>query len=50
MMGSRKGLLKKLRPHEIVLPVAKGSKPMTSDEINDYFKQMRKLRDGGKKP
>ena len=48
-MGSRKGLLKKLRANEIVLPVAKGTKPLTADEINDWFKLQRKMRDAGKK-
>ena len=43
-MSSRKGLLKKLRAHEIVLPIPKGSKPMTRDEINNYFAASRNLR------
>lgn len=44
-MGSRKGLLKKLRKYEIVLPVAKESKPMTRDEINKFFFDHREWRD-----
>lgn len=48
-MGSRKGLLKGLRPHEIVLPVPKGSRPMTRDEINEWFAAQRKYRDAGSK-
>lgn len=43
-MGSRKKLLKRLREHEIVLPVFKGTKPMTKEEIDDYFKREREFR------
>jgi len=40
-MGSSKGLDKKLRDHAIALTVDKGSKPLTRDQINDYFKKAR---------
>lgn len=42
-MSSRKGLMRKLREHEIILMVPKRSKPLTRDEI-DFFAQERKIR------
>jgi len=39
-----KGLDKKLRSYAIVLTVEKGSKPLTRDQINDYFKRARAAR------
>jgi len=43
-MSSKKGSTRRLRDREITLPVAKGSKPMTRDEINKYFAANRDLR------
>jgi hypothetical protein len=36
--------MKKMREHELVLIVPKGSAPMTSDQINRFFDQERKLK------
>jgi len=44
-MGSRKKLARRLRNRELVLPVAKGSMPLSADAINDFFDRSRKLRD-----
>jgi len=43
-MGSRKGMLKKLRAHELVLVIPKGSTPLTRDQINGFFDQERKIK------
>ena len=43
-MGSRKGLLRKLRKYEIVLPIQKGSEPMKREEINSFFSTQRRVR------
>jgi len=43
-MSSSRKLGKKLREQEIVLPIAKGSTPMTKKEIDTFFKQQRQVQ------
>lgn len=42
-MSSRKGMMKKLREHEVVLMVPKGSNP-TPDQIREFFDQERQMK------
>ena len=47
-MGSRRGMMKKLREHEVVLLVPKGSNSLTPDQIREFFEQERRMKQATK--